>query len=349
MKKRWITWVLIVVVLIMTVGGTTLAWFTATAPVQENTFTAGTVEIEAGGEGTGQIIDGNWNPGDTDDFDWEIINKGTKAVYIRAKLDMNWLPNQYRLLVLYTGESVQLLAIEWDQNITIPSIDGPIATGDLKVRHPVSTAYMIGTFGSLSNVDILKNGTEYNVWCIDHWTSINRDTWYDVQIFDPISNPDWYSGLDVQQYWKNIPMSKIAFIINQNYLAEGYTVDDIQNAIWHFTNGDDVSGKAKEIVDKANAGYDLPSDNVIFTLLGENWIYKNGYYYYKDVVPGSYTQADETLRTIIFDARLKLDGDKTDDKYQGRSFVITVKFEAIQSSNKAVNDAWPDHPYNLPA
>lgn len=345
MRKGWITWILTIAILAMTIGGTTLAWFSAVSEAPVNTFTAGTVEISAGRVvGAGQVINPNWNPGDEDDFELEIINEGTKGIYLRAHVDMEWLPKSYRLFVLYTGQSVQLLAMRWDDVTTMTAPDGPIATGTLRVDYPSDSAYIDGKFSNLSDTAILQNGTFYDVWCMDHWTSINKNTSYNVEIFDPISNPDWYTEVNIQPYWDDIPMSKIAYIINQNYLEEGYSINNIQNAIWHYTNGDAVSGKALEIVEDTEAQHELPTDNIQFTL-GEDWILgQDGYYYYETAVLGTYREISEAARTIMFDARVQLNGTLTGNEYQGRTFVMTVFFEAVQSSNGAIDSAWPQHP-----
>lgn len=345
MKKGLVTWILTIAVMVMAIGGTTLAWFTATAPVIENDFTAGTVEIEADGEvGSGQVVEGNWNPGDETKLTWEIINKGSKSIYVRAKLDYSWIPNLYRLLVVYTGESIQLIAMEWDQAIPNSPADGYIAKGSFKIQYPVSSAYMTGVFSGLPAGNVLQNGVHYNLWCIDESNEIYiNQTYNNVKVFDPISNPDWYNDVVVPEEWKNIPMDKIAFILNRNYMAQGYTAEEIQNAIWHFTNGLSVSGAAADIVAEANTD-ELPATNVILNL-GVNWVFSNGYYYYIHPISGTYAEADAALRTIICDASLLLDGLTTGNEYQGRSLMLTAKFEAIQSSNGAVDDAWPGNPY----
>lgn len=348
MNKRLLPIITSVIVAVALIAGTTFAWFTATADPIVNEFVAGTVSISAGhSAGFGQTMAENWNPGDCTSTPLEIINEGTKSTYIRAHIEKRWMPSMLRLLVVYTGTSVQLLSVEWDstdKGFTLA--DGPIAQGKLKIGYPSQTSYITGTFSNLDNQDWIQNNTPYRAWCMDKAENITKNTTYAVKVFDPMSNPNWYNEIDNKAIWASIPWEKIVYIINGDFLNRGYNSDNIQDAIWHYTNNYNVSGKALEIVNETEANWQLPTENVNVSL-GPNWVQgTDGYWYYKVSVPGTYTQTAIENRTILFDSNVCLSGAGTDNQYQGKVFNMTVFFEAVQSSNGAVYDIWPNNPYS---
>jgi hypothetical protein len=251
-----------------------------------------------------------------------------------------------RVLVVYTGKTVQLLAVEWDSTCKGFTVaDGPIAAGSFHIGFPSQTAYIDGFFSNLDNETYISNDTAYSAWCLDSSENILKGVTYDVQVFDPMCNPDWYLEADSKSIWANIPWEKIVYIINGDFLNRGYNSDDIQHAIWYYTNGAAPTAPAQEIIDETEANWELPTDNVTMTP-GENWVQgTDGYWYYTQPVPGTYTETSLESRTILFDSTVCLDGTGTDNRYQGKVFTMTVYFEAVQSSNGAVHDVWPGNPY----
>ncbi|MDD2393122.1 MAG: TasA family protein [Eubacteriales bacterium] len=347
MRKNLLPVILSVVIAVSLIAGSTYAWFTAASEPIVNEFTAGTVEISAGyAAGFTKIMEENWNPGDCTETDLEIINEGTKSIYLRAKIEKRWLPSMLRVLVVYTGRTVQLLAIEWDSFCKgFTGAEGPIAEGQFYIGFPSQTAYIDGTFINLDSEDYIQNGVTYSAWCLDNSENILKGVTYDVEVYDPMCNPDWYNEADTKGQWANIPWEKIVYIVNGDFLNRGYNSDDIQNAIWHYTNQISVSGEALEIVNETEANWELPSDNVTIDL-GPNWAEgSDGYWYYMAPVPGSYTQSDILARTVLFDSKVCLEGELTGNMYQGKVFSMTTFFEAVQSSNGAVDDVWPGNPY----
>ena len=80
-----------VIIVVAMLGGSTYAWFTASAEVPDNEFTAGTVNISADREvGVGKIITSNWNPGDNNNVNLKVVNDGTKSIYLRAIITGKW-------------------------------------------------------------------------------------------------------------------------------------------------------------------------------------------------------------------------------------------------------------------
>ncbi|MGI6615883.1 MAG: TasA family protein [Dethiobacteria bacterium] len=89
-KKTLLSLLLIGLAVVAAVGGT-LAWFTAEDSVEDNVFTAGTVQISADGE----IISGaekidRWNPGDSVEKVFTIENTGNKAIALRGAVEGKW-------------------------------------------------------------------------------------------------------------------------------------------------------------------------------------------------------------------------------------------------------------------
>ncbi|UNC93468.1 CalY family protein [Candidatus Contubernalis alkaliaceticus] len=91
MNRKMLTSMLIIVMAIAAMAGGTLAWFTYETGAIDNTFVAGTVEIDADetviAEGFDML---NWNPGDCAKKIFTIENKGSKRVALRGNITMEW-------------------------------------------------------------------------------------------------------------------------------------------------------------------------------------------------------------------------------------------------------------------
>lgn len=99
MKKKLVASIAAVTLSLGLVLGGTLAWFTGEAKT-DATFKAGTVKIgilkgeEDVNNKTLELIK-NWNPGDSNDYDYLVPNLGTKRAYVRVELSgMQWLDTQ---------------------------------------------------------------------------------------------------------------------------------------------------------------------------------------------------------------------------------------------------------------
>lgn len=95
MKKKLVASIAAVTLSLGLVLGGTLAWFTGEAKT-DATFKAGTVKIgilkgeEDVNNKTLELIK-NWNPGDSNDFDYVIPNLGSKRAYVRVEIkDLQW-------------------------------------------------------------------------------------------------------------------------------------------------------------------------------------------------------------------------------------------------------------------
>jgi len=345
----------VIITLVAAVGGATMAWFASSTDPINNEFTAGTVAIEAGWQsGFAKLVDENWNPGDCSDLGVCVVNEGTKAVKLRAQFNGYWTPGRQRMLVIYKNNTTQLLSIDWDAFCKgATGGEGPIAEGNINLQYPYDLAYFRGEFNSFSYLkdpDWLSTGKVYSVWCTDSQTTISPGN-HDVKIFDPFSNPDWFDEVPTKPKWEQIPWHKLDYIINQNFLEQGYTSNNIQDAIWHFTNGSiapfhtpyiyaNLNAKAKEIVDDVNANSGLQPSNVSFSP-GAGWSDGgDGWWYYEGVLPGTYTTPGAEDRKVCVSFSVCLDGATTGNEYQGAHYHLISLFQAIQASHEGEDDGW---------
>jgi len=95
MKKKLIASLSVVTTSVALIAGGTLAWFTGNAKTDAK-FKAGTVAVgikqgEKDVNGEKLELIKNWNPGDSNVFDFDVPNLGTKRAYVRVKVTkMNW-------------------------------------------------------------------------------------------------------------------------------------------------------------------------------------------------------------------------------------------------------------------
>ncbi|HPU00458.1 MAG TPA: TasA family protein [Bacillota bacterium] len=91
MNRKIFTSLLVIGMALAAIAGGTLAWFTAEVDLDDNVFTAGTLEIEADEhweyKDTGVE---NWNPGDCTDKEVLVKISGSKTAYLRMKIDDGW-------------------------------------------------------------------------------------------------------------------------------------------------------------------------------------------------------------------------------------------------------------------
>lgn len=78
---------------------------------------------------------------------------------------------------------------------------------------------------------------------------------------------------------------------------------------------------------------DLSTDNVSLNLNTTDWMFYNGYYYYKSSIG-----ANESTTNLLNSVTLV--GADTGDEYQGAKLEISVKAEAVQCTNDAYKDVW---------
>ena len=92
MQTKVLTSFLAVGLTVALAGGSTMAWFTAQKTVAPAPFHAGTVVLDSGTSANVSISNAsNVNPGDTFEYDLNIVYDGSKAAYVRVKApDISW-------------------------------------------------------------------------------------------------------------------------------------------------------------------------------------------------------------------------------------------------------------------
>lgn len=100
------------------------------------------------------------------------------------------------------------------------------------------------------------------------------------------------------------------------------------DAVFEAVNGDILSN------DVLSYGINDPINWGPFNLL-PGWEYEDGYFYYNRIVhPGYHT------RPLLECNRVCFDGEDMDNTYQGAELDITIKAEAIQATNGAIQAEW---------
>jgi len=83
MRKYILISLAIIAIAAALIAGASSAWFTAVDDAGEATFTAGTVDIEAG---NAEILPGtfyeNWAPGDSEEVEWMITNPSSTHFHV---------------------------------------------------------------------------------------------------------------------------------------------------------------------------------------------------------------------------------------------------------------------------
>ncbi|NMD43670.1 MAG: hypothetical protein GYA86_10260 [Firmicutes bacterium] len=77
----------------------------------------------------------------------------------------------------------------------------------------------------------------------------------------------------------------------------------------------------------------LSTNNVTYDIGEDWWLGEDGWYYYKGVL-----EAENTTSKLI--ETVCLGGAVTGNEYQGKTFKLEVKAEAVQASNDAYKDVW---------
>ena len=140
------------------------------------------------------------------------------------------------ILLLSTGIGLtSVSAADWT-NLPATAVQLSVVDG--------SDTYFISTLSGVPAGYSVDNG-EYPGWCIDNSENMERSTNHDVMLYSSLNPPAALSGIQ----W-----GAINYILNHK---QG-TMNDVQNAIWYFTNGGSVSGTAQTMVTEAlaNLNYD---------------------------------------------------------------------------------------------
>lgn len=114
-----------------------------------------------------------------------------------------------------TDDEIVALPIDFGDNVTIEVYEGE--DGYLQTTLYGPNGELLGTYDS---------------WCIDRYNLVETYIDYTANVYDDYTTlPPTGNFANVQE---NIDL--LNYIINQDYVARGFTIDDIQHAIWGFTD-----------------------------------------------------------------------------------------------------------------
>jgi predicted ribosomally synthesized peptide with SipW-like signal peptide len=335
------------------IAGSTLAWFTDTTEADPVTFKAGTVEIEAGR--TVNV------PGDT--LYYEEMPY-TVADYLQGEVDRDARKAETAENVLYrissrsTGsqqpadtEFYSMSKSGW----LVIKLDKPLSVGD-GIRVIECTGGTVGSGASYPEYAEVWVGNSYN-GSMDGFVYVG-----DVSNVNGVPY-----GTALYDTKLMIDDSVVDFDINYIYLKDkspnkdGYDIDYLGVVIMNEGNWnpgdinyiayrvDNVGTKAirlRAALSGVWQSYDeeqgiwvpdttLETDNVVISLTADNggkWtLGDDGYYYYNGAINGTYSGNAESA-TLYLSVHLK--GLETGNEYQGKRFVITPTFQAIQNSHQ---------------
>jgi predicted ribosomally synthesized peptide with SipW-like signal peptide len=134
----------------------------------------------------------------------------------------------------------------------------------------------------------------------------------------------------------------------ENIFTAGTVKISIENTYENVTNwnpGDEEEGtitvtndgtKCAYVRVKLDAGWDganLAADNVGLALNEDKWVNYEGYYYYIGTL-----ESGDTTESLL--SSVTLLGFETGNEYQGASFTVEVKADAVQCTNDAYKDVW---------
>jgi len=94
MKAKILTSTLVIVFVLVLTLGATFAWFTDEQVINDNTFTAGTVYLNADEQWYHEDGLEDWNPGDCTPKFISIEYGGTKRAFLRMQVDQGWYDNK---------------------------------------------------------------------------------------------------------------------------------------------------------------------------------------------------------------------------------------------------------------
>jgi predicted ribosomally synthesized peptide with SipW-like signal peptide len=117
------------------IGGATMAWFTDSDSVDNVTFTAGTllVDIEDFKVATENIKLDTLNPGDSWEYEFDVVNAGTKNLIFKGILFYNETLGQDNTdLGLPEGYGTNPLSEELDVELWVVGQNAPFYNGKLK-------------------------------------------------------------------------------------------------------------------------------------------------------------------------------------------------------------------------
>ncbi|MBS4022817.1 MAG: SipW-dependent-type signal peptide-containing protein [Dethiobacter sp.] len=317
-KSGTVLSLMIIALMSALVSGATLAWFSAEVPLPGTTFTAGTVDIIVSDAYVDGSID-NWTTGECITVDWTISNTGSKAVYLRAKVQDQWSPYESDGQTLYIAAHAAITGNETAWGLGTRFGGGfamyfEYINGSGTPQSPVTVPFVYGsTYEPAGLVSVWNNNDKLYV-------KIQTDpprVLYDTQLYVGLTPPTKHSP------------GQLGFYIDGNQQNQvTYELDYVFNA-----QTSPISKRETTLVTDLSAGGPMPDPVVTWTPISPGWQYKNGYWYYcNESVPAG--------GSITLTFQICLEGTVP----EGREYSFHLEVDAVQSSHNAISVVWPGHP-----
>ena len=346
MKSKLFISTVVLIMAAFSVGGSTVAWFTSQADPLTSTFSAGTLDIEVTGGDITTTVDGDIT---TSEVSWSIENTGSKATYIRARIeDLQWGDIDYQ----EDGTPERILSAQQMENplqedifLVFEKGSGATVVGDLRVaegnqlRDP--TGPVIGQIIAWEEQD----GDEYQLFV--KVVFFNKIAILDDESFLYVGTEQTQSVPSRQQWSGHYTRE-----YEPGELLSEDTYEPIQYAI-RFNQSPEfdidtlADGELLYIAYRTEA---LSLHRSISgPLLGEdcegNWIQGDGGWWYygteegPTLVPAQ--SGDNSKADICFTVAVEgIEG----------SVSFSLYAEAVQATHSAIDHVWvdPDHPWYVP-
>lgn len=369
------------VISIALVSAATMAWFTDSDDAGQATFEAGTVSIEAGRK---IIIDGDGSGGEDSAIYKEVmplrvvsVSQGKAGInnnlnvkpsrsHKSAVLDLEEGKDDSNFYSLgFGGEMI----LEFDHALYKPDVaivvedtwggNYPEETAEIFVSTDGENFVLIGT---ATNKNLKNNQTYSNFELSD----MNLDIDY-IKYVKVVDTTDVQPFIDSGKYKANentVDGFDLNTVILGGYIVEeeiwnpgdtnysSYTIINTGSkrinlrgklsGSWYKYDEDDSGGKWVPDTDLSN-------NNVTITpASSSNWTDgDDGYLYYETDIPGTYGgESTEIQRTAELEVEVHLIGFETNNLYQGKRYMLSAEFEAIQASNNAPQEKWGVDIYN---
>lgn len=351
MRKKIAGYIITIILCAALIAGGTMAWFTHSAEGEDAVFTAGTVSIEAN-----RAVDFN----DSSSYEkYGIFSPDRVYAYeqgtdIQGRSVKDGRRNPEAVLDAESDEFFSLgfngyITVEFEHPVYAPKL--VIVTEVTDGVYPVESADVYVSVDG-ENWKFVKTATNENrtgnqaknyipvenLSCIKYVKLVDST---DKSKFDPKSDADGFDVKSIQ--------------------VEGYYIDelnwnpgDCNTRIFEIKN---TGTKAIHLRGKfSGAWYDfdeetkkwirddgLSTDNVEITLHEneDGWVVQNGWFYYRKSIPGTYPDKEPT--SVVLQINVHLKGEETGNEYQGKRFILSGNFEAIQASNGASSAAGWDY------
>lgn len=334
------------------IAGSTLAWFTDTAEVDPVTFKAGTVDIKAGGITDGSTAENFYQmiPYVLVDYYQATNVAGARKIpadltaareFILTRISQRTAPGyrpsegDFYSLGKTTGDNISFIELELLRPLDVSKGIRIIeCSWDKPSTEEKATIYVSGDgtdweeIGTVSNRDEGMNVNHQHTSTIAIPDTIGTVKFIRIEDCTVSSSPDGYDIdflgvylLGEENNWNPGDTNFVAYEIN-NVGTKAIQLRASLSYEWQ-----------KYVEGEGWVPSDDPTDNVeIKPDFGSNWeLRSDGYYYYNGVLNGTYSG---NPGSAILYLSVHLKGLETGNEYQGKRFVITPTFQAIQNSHQ---------------